>query len=529
MPQFTINEENAYLRRLNEIGVALSSEHDLNTLLRMILDKALNISQADAGVFFIMDECGRQLLPRAMACESLGMEYTPSDTADLPEPLPLYFPDGAPHVESISAHAAITNRTLNIPDIYCDSAFDFASTKRFDDAHGYHTTSVLATPLSNRQGRVLGVLRLSNARNYRGEIIPFNQDMCEVIASLASQAAVALENDLLLEGMKTLLEAFIQMMAKAIDTKSPHTGNHLQKVPVIAEALAQAACDSNTPPFEDFSLTPEEMYESRIAAWLHDCGKLTTPDHILEKRTKLEGRFDNITLLETRMEVLLRDAEITYLRAVSEGKSETEARTQWEETTRHLQHCMKNLRDLNKGREHTAEPLRETLKETGKLEWCPRLATNAEQSVPFLTEDEHTRLSVIRGTLTEEDRRILQHHAQASLEMLRALPFPETLTRVPEYAGGHHEKMDGTGYPQGLTGAQMSLPARMMVIADIFEALTSHDRPYKRPLTLKETRRIMDTMTKEGKLDADLMRLFWNSGIWKPYAEEHLLPEQQEI
>jgi HD-GYP domain-containing protein (c-di-GMP phosphodiesterase class II) len=344
-----------------------------------------------------------------------------------------------------------------------------------------------------------------------------------IIEALASQAAVALDNQLLLDRQRKLLESFIQVIASAIDAKSPYTGGHCQRVPVIAELLAQAACDSTSGPFRDFSLSEEELYELYIASWLHDCGKVTTPEYVVDKATKLETIYDRIETVKTRLEVLKRDAEIVYLKAVTLPGADIPAlRDELEARLAELDGHGAFLESANLGGEFMADGMIERVQEIAALGW--RDASGREQ--PFLSENEVYNLCIRRGTLTDEEREVINNHIVMTIEMLEQLPFPKTLVRVPEFAGGHHEKLDGTGYPQGLTGEQMSAPARMMAIADIFEALTAADRPYKQAKTLTESLRIMSFMVKDEHIDGELFRLFLEGGVYQRYAEDHLMPEQ---
>ena len=334
---------------------------------------------------------------------------------------------------------------------------------------------------------------------------------------------MALDNQLLLDKQRKLLESFIQVIASAIDAKSPYTGGHCQRVPVIAEMLAAAACDSESGPFRDFALSEDEQYELYIASWLHDCGKVTTPEYVVDKATKLETIYDRIETVKTRLEVLKRDAEIAYLKAATEPGADAESlRAEFEARLAELDDHGAFLENANLGGEFMADEMIERVQEIAALSW--RDASGQEQ--PFLSENEVDNLCIKRGTLNDEEREVINNHIVMTIEMLEQLPFPKTLVRVPEFAGGHHEKLDGTGYPQGLTGEQMSLPARMMAIADIFEALTAADRPYKKAKTLTESLRIMSFMVKDQHIDAELFRLFLEGGVYQRYAEAHLLPEQ---
>jgi HD-GYP domain-containing protein (c-di-GMP phosphodiesterase class II) len=508
------------LHQLNEIGIALSAEHNIERLLEMILEKAKHISRADAGILFTRHDQEPAMLQRVRQCESLGIKV--GGTTGEPtygHPVELYLSDGSPHEDSVTAKCALSEASINIEDMRNHPEFDFASTAAFDRRRNYHTKSVLAVPMITKRREVIGVIRLSNAQDEAGNIVPFSAEVQHLVESLASQGAVALDNDLLITGLEDLLESFIQLVAKAIDQKSAHTGNHLQRIPIIVEMLAEAANASDAAAFHDFNLNEEEMYELRIAAWLHDCGKLSTPDYILEKGTKLATFYDRIQLIGTRLELLLRDLEIAALKDEINAEEADEKAAQIRKDWEFLQH-------LNQGREWVPDEEITELKRIANYAWQPKL----EDEIPersFFSDEEFENLAVQRGTLTVGDRKIIQDHILHSIDMLERMPFPKQLRRVPEYAGAHHERMDGKGYPNGLTGDQMSIPARIMAVADVFEALTSHDRPYKKPKTLKESRQIMQKMTDNGGIDPDLFELLWEgSDVVTRYAERYLLKEQ---
>ena len=442
--------------------------------------------------------------------------------------------------------------TVNIPNAYETETFDFSGTIKFDKSTGYRSTSFLTVPLLNKQESVIGVLQLINARTKDGEVVPFSPQMQPIIEALTSQAAVALDNEMLLQGQRLLLDSFIELIAGAIDQKSAYTGGHCQRVPM----LAKAACESDTPPFRDFDLDADGWYELHLAGWLHDCGKVTTPEYVVDKATKLETIYNRIHEIRMRFEVLRRDAEIECLKAKLAGDGDpAELDAQFEARCRKLEEDFAFLAACNVGGEFLEEEAIERIKLIGGQSWtryfdrslglsweeAERLdkpQNYAEQREERLLEDrsdhktgeydlgEIYNLSISRGTLTEEERTKINDHIVVTIDMLNQLPFPKQLRNVPEYAGGHHEKMDGTGYPKGLTRDEMSLPARMMAIADIFEALTSADRPYKKAKKLSECIRIMGFMRNDNHIDPELFDLSLTAGVWRDYADNVLAPEQ---
>lgn len=514
-----LREQLGQLELLYEVGVALSSEHDKDRLVERILLEAKELCNADGGTLYLRTD-DNHLRFAILRTDSLGFALggTTGNPIDLP-PLPLFDPKtGQPNRRNIATHSANVKASVNLPDAYDATGFDFSGTKHFDARHEYRSRSFLSIPMVNHQGRVLGVLQLINAQE-GDEVVPFREEHQRIVEALASQAAVALENQMLIEGQKKLLEAFIQMIAAAIDSKSPYTGAHCERVPILTLMLAEAACEADVGPFETFDLTTEQWYELKIAAWLHDCGKVTTPVHVMDKATKLETIFDRIELVEARFEVLLRDARIQMLESIAQGRDRAEAEQQHKAEVAQLRDDLKFLKSANIGSEFLSDDAKEEIRRIGARRYVENGLDRA-----LLSEDEMKNLSISRGTLTDEERLIINGHMVQTVQMLESLPFPRHLKRVPEYAGGHHEKMDGMGYPRGIYAGDMSIPARMMAIADVFEALTAQDRPYKKGKTLSESMRILGFMKRDNHLDPDLLDLFVTSGVYKEYGRR-FLPE----
>ncbi len=566
--------------RLIEIGIALSAERDHDRLMEMILLEAKDMCNADGGTLYLRTG-DDHLKFEIMRTDSLNIAKGGTTGEEIPfPPLPMYDREtGEPNHKNVASHAALTGRTVNIPDAYRVKEFDFTGPRKFDRETGYRSESFLTVPLKDRDGDVIGVLQLLNALDPRtGEVIPFNREVQPFVEALASQAAVALANQRLVESQKTLLESFIKLIASAIDAKSPYTGGHCQRVPGLARMLAQAACESEDPPFEDFNLTEDEWYELHIAAWLHDCGKITTPEYVVDKATKLETLYNRIHEIRTRFEVVKRDVEIEYLKSRLNGGGDAEAlRRDMEARLARLDDDFAFVAEHNLGTEFTAPESIDSIKRIAQIRWTRTIddrlglahgEKKRKERVPakelpaqeFLLsdKDEHIihrepgrgnsdgdalgfrlqtpehqynlgevyNLCIRRGTLTAEERFKINDHIVQTITMLEKLPFPKNLRRVPEYAGAHHEKMNGTGYPRRLNKDDMSIPARIMAIADIFEALTAADRPYKTAKTLSEAIHIMSGMRKDRHIDADLFELFLKSGTQREYAEKFLPPEQ---
>ena len=512
-------------RRLIDLGIALSAEHHHLKLMEMILLEAKRICNADGGTLYLMSDDERHLSFEIMLNDTLDIAMGGTTGQSIPfPPLSLFKDDGdEPNFANVATSVALRKEMVNILDAYEPQDYDFSGTKAFDKNTGYRSTSFLTVPLLNRESEVIGVLQLINARDDKDVVVPFSGKIQPIIEALSSQAAVALENQLLLAAQRELLESFIKLIASAIDDKSPYTGGHCQRVPEITKMLAKVACAQTKGPFADFDLDEDQWYELHIAAWLHDCGKVTTPVHVVDKSTKLETIADRIDMVRDRFELLKRDAEIAYLKKLAKPKADgKKLKSKFDAEIKRLDDDCAFISESNIGGEFMDPEKQERVEKI-----AARTYTDASgKKARFLTEEEVYNLCIERGTLTAEERQIINHHIEMTIDMLEALPFPKKLRRVPEYAGGHHEKMDGTGYPRGLTGDQMSVPARIMAIANIFEALTASDRPYKKAKTVSESLRIMGFMNKDNHIDPQLFELFLTSGVWKDYAEKYLEPYQ---
>ncbi len=546
------------LEELNAIGIALSSERDINRLLETILVAAKRITHADAGTLYLMEAEQQQLKFEIIRNDMLDIALGGTTGEPIPfHPIRLYDEAGQPNHAMVAAYAALSGETVNIPDAYAATGYDFSGTKAFDHKFGYRSTSFLTVPMKNHENEIIGVLQLINAQESAGQqgngqkstgnkIVPFSESDQHLVESLASQAAIALTNRRLIKQMEDLFESFISLINTAIDDKSPYTGGHCQRVPELTMLLAEAVNRTDHGPLKDFVMTDKDRYELKIAGLLHDCGKITTPVHVVDKATKLHTLFDRIHLLDTRFEVLKRDAEIAMLRenqrtedrrqktdfcaatthqsntpqsgdnlqssVLSPQSSEYQARIrQLDEDREFLRHC-------NIGSEKMAEADQARVQRIAAYRWCNAAGEQAD----FLSPDELENLTIPFGTLTAAERQIINHHIEVTIKMLEALPWPKHLKSVAEYAGGHHERMDGKGYPKGLTREQMSVQARAMGIADIFEALTANDRPYKKGKTLTEALTILGKFKLNGHIDPDLFDVFVREKVYLSYAQQFL-------
>lgn len=505
---------------LYRIGIALSAEHDRGKLVERILLEAKRLCLADGGTLYLVED--RTLRFAMTHTDSLGIAQGGStgNLIDAP-PIPLFSSSGHPVRTSIATRAYHDRRPVHVADAYRAEGFDQSGFRAFDAARGYRSVSLLAIPLMSGTGEVIGVLQLVNATDpATGLPTAFADDLQRTVEALAAAAGVALDNQALLEDQRNLLEAFIRLIAEAIDAKSPYTGGHCERVPVLTEMVVRSLCEAEDGPFGDFQLSDEEWRELRVAAWLHDCGKVTTPVHVMDKATKLETISDRIGEVAVRIEVLKRDIELSAWRAVAAGQGREvldHARTR----AAGLDSDLEFLRKVNIGGESLADADKQRI-----LALAQQTLQLGDETVPLLEADWVENLCVTRGTLTETERLVINEHMVQTIRMLEALPFPRNLRKVPEYAGGHHERMDGKGYPRGLFAGDMSLPARALAIADVFEALTASDRPYKPGKTLSECGKILASMKRNNHLDPVLLDHCIRSGVLRRYAER-FLPDSQ--
>lgn len=494
-----------------EIGIALSSEKDHHVLLEKIIKSAMELTNADGGTIYSISQ-QNELVFETIINKTLQLHLGgTTDNEIIYNPIPI-LKHGEVNDSALVAIAAKTGDIINIEDVYDCSSYDLSAAKAMDIRTGYKTQSVLTLPMKNHQGDLNGVIQLINASNVQGDTIPFSSESQKLTHALTSLAAIIITNKQLIDEMENLFSAFSKLIASAIDKKSPYTGGHCRRVPLITMMLARACNEIDYGPLDEFSLSKEDFHELGVAAWLHDCGKVATPEYVMDKAKKLETVFDRIALIDARFEIASRD--IYY--ADKYDNNDKALRLKALESDREFI-CVANT-----GGEFFDD---------SKIERVYKIAKNHQVTIKgvkqdILNADEIYNLITKRGTLNPKERRIINGHMDVTVEMLESMPFPKHLKRVPEYACGHHEKMDGTGYPKGLKRDEMSIPARIMGIADVFEALTANDRPYKDPKTLSETLTIMGKMKLDDHLDPDLFDIFIQEKVYLEFAKEYLETSQ---
>ncbi|HEY8100860.1 MAG TPA: HD domain-containing phosphohydrolase [Burkholderiaceae bacterium] len=518
------------LEQLTELSVELSRNHDVPTLLEHILRVAKNITHADGGTLYRISDDKQSLCFHISINDTLGMYQggASGQVVNIPN-IPLFNEHGERNLGAVAAYAANARTSVNIQDVYKVDMFNFSGMRKFDEQYHYHSQSFLTVPMQDHEGELIGVLQLINATDSKTkQTIPFSETDQRFIEALASQAAIALTNQQLIFLLENLFESFVKIINIGIDEKSPHTGNHCAHVPELTMMLAQAVHEIDEGPCADFKMTERDRRELWLAGLLHDCGKITTPVHVVEKSTKLETIFDRIHMVDTRFEVLKRDAEIRALKekcalgANTDQKLLTEIDQRLQQELAHLDDDRAFLRKANIGGEFMKPEDQQRVSTIAGYRWIG--SDGVERN--FLDEDEAKNLSLRAGTLNDEERQIINNHISVTIRMLESLPWPRHLSNVTEYAGGHHERMDGKGYPKGLRREEMSLQARMMAIADIFEALTAKDRPYKVGKTLSESLQILGGFKQRDHIDPDLFDVFVRSKVYLQYARRFMDPSQ---
>lgn len=506
------------LQELTRSVLALAAGGSTDVVLEEIVDRAMRLTGADGGTLYLLGDEAR-LEFKVMKNLSLGLSKPPSQL----QPIDTRDPDKQALVVVATFKKGVT---VALDDVYDARDYDFSGTYKYDEQLGYRSLSFLSVPLKNHESETVGVLQLINAGAQQGQPRPFADEEQELIQCLGVLAATVLSKQQLIEAQKELFVAFVRLIAKAIDHKSPVTGKHCERVPVLATELAKAACRAETGPFADYNLTDDEFYELTLAAWLHDCGKVTTPEHVINKATKLEALHDRIELVRGRMEQYRLRLLLDHQQQVSGDKDSDdlaiEAGKQLEYWLLQAEDDMSFLETVNQGGEFLKEEDKERILRLAKLTW-----KNADGNPQkLLTEEEVEQLLIPRGTLNQDEIQIMRDHIVLSWEMLETLPYPKHLQQVPDIACNHHECLDGSGYPRGVSAEQLSIPARIMCIADIFEALTAPERPYKKPMPLSQALSIIGKMVDSGKLDADVFTLLVESGVCTEYASQHLSPDQ---
>ncbi|PIE68659.1 MAG: metal-dependent phosphohydrolase [Deltaproteobacteria bacterium] len=525
------NMDNSIITRLSAIGMALSGEKNIDALLNLIVDEAKGITEADAGTLYLVDPDKQTLIFSIMHNDTQDVHAHYQHEIKL-APVPLYLPDGTPNHTNVSSHVALSGDHINIPDVYEDKDFDFSGPRKYDQVTGYRSQSMLVIPMQDHHGDILGVIQLINAMDTAtNEVCPFTPEEAGIVGSLASQAAVALNNVRLIQQLEDLLQAFIKTIASAIDAKSKYTGSHIRRVAQLTMDIAEAVNACETPPFDTVHFNESQMKELSLAAWLHDVGKIVTPQHIIDKRSKLETVIDRAELVKTRFQLIETSIRLTAaqsrMKALEQGASQQTLHaldTALDAEVQQIQSELAFVLSCNRSMEFMPDEKIDKIKAIGKKTYVWQ-----GQEYPYLTQDEQDNLCIQKGNLTLAERKAIEDHAQATWDLLSQLPFPPDLANVATYAAQHHEKLDGSGYTQGLTAKDIPLQSRILAIADIFEALSAADRPYKDPLPISRVLQIMDFMQQDGHLDPDILELFIGNKVFMKFVNKEVSPAQNDV
>lgn len=470
--------------KLLDISIALSSEKDRDTLLERILSATMDISRCDGGTLYIKnnDELKFHFMLTRSTGYHMGGRYGKIDLPAVP------ISRG-----NVCACAALDNVLINVPDVYKTDRFDFSGPRRYDAMTGYKTTSMLVVPMQDEKGHVIGVLQLINALNTYGETIPFAEDYEQVVMALSSQASICLTNMNYAKAVQSLLDSLVAVLSTAIDARTPYNANHTRNMVLYGQRFLSWLTEQQHP----WQFSDAEQRQFLMAVWLHDVGKLTTPREVMDKKDRLGACLERVL---TRLDTI---GLLGRIEALTEHKD-----------------CNALLKEL--------EDARQLIEEVNAMGFLPdtyleRIQALGKKSYidqhqackAWLTEEELVLLSVRKGTLTADERRIMEEHVSMTSRILNEVVFPKEYEQVPLWAGQHHELLNGKGYPLGLTGDQIPGESRLLTILDIFEALTARDRPYKPPMEVGKALEIMRSMANNGELDTEILDLFIQSQAWE--------------
>lgn len=493
-------------QKLLDIGYKITSQKDFTKILETILLGAKELSDSDGGTLYLYNEKEDTLEFKIATNDTLKIHNCDIDW----KPLNIYNEDNTTiNVKNVAVVAAMKDKLINIPDVYESAEFDFTGAKAFDESQNYQTKSMLVIPMKNKDNELVGVIQLIN-KQVDNENSDFTEQDEILIKAMASLATMIIENNQLVIDLEALLYGLIDSVNKALSEKSKYTQQHNDNVAILTNIITTGINDNKTI-YTDINYSDIEMEEIRLSAMLHDIGKVTTPVHIMDKATKLETIYNRLHTIKLRFNLAKKDVEIAFL------KNEINEEIKNKKITE-LNNNFELIQKLNNG-EYFA-----------KDEEYDKVASIAKDSnYQLLEEDELYNLSTRKGTLTAEDRDIINNHVIMSYEMIKELPFPKKFRDVPKIACSHHKTTDGGGYAaKEIKDLPLTLKDKILVIADIFEALSSKDRPYKKPNTLSQIFRIFTFLIKDNKIDRYLVQMFFEDGLYLEYAMEHFEESQME-
>ncbi len=484
--------------KILEIGIALSVEKDCDKILEMILNQARSITNANAGTLYLCD--GEDLVFKVMQNDSIDIENKLLQSKSNLPPVPI-------SEENAAGYTVLSGQIINIPDVYECKEYNFIGPRRYDEITGYKTTSMMVVPLKNSDDKVIGVLQIINAKNSLGEIVPFSDSYQKVISSLVSQAAISITNIRNQDQIEKLMDSFVKSMATAIDARTPYNTSHTKRVAKLVENIINIINTIDYGKFKHEQFDKSRTEQLLMAAWLHDIGKVGTPLSIINKSSKLEDRLQLILL---RLDYIIYKEEGRYWKRKAEGKWDEIEDRDYKRKKLFYSIAQKLINKINKSGYNYTESDERKLIEIAEETYMDEKGKVKN----WLTEEELQALLIRRGTLTENERKIVENHVELGLKILKEVPFSDKLRQVPDFVSMHHEFLDGSGYPRGLKKDDIPLEARILTIVDIFDALTSSDRPYRKASSIEATLSIIGKMVNEGKLDIGLFNLVQKYHVW---------------
>lgn len=485
---------------LLDIGIALSSGDKTEKVLELILKQARIITNSDAGSLYYYEN--GKLNFKIMQNDTIELEKKYFETKDSLPAVPVTR-------ENVVGYSVINDKLVNIADVYNDDEFDFSGPKKYDILTGYKTTSMLVIPLKNLDEEVIGVLQLINAKDAQGNTIPFAEEYEKVFSSLASQAAITISNFKYLTQIENLLNSFVKSIATAIDARTKYNTNHTKKLVKLVKRIIEIINNRTDENFLNDYFNEERKEQLIMATWLHDVGKVVTSINLLNKSSKLGDRLD---LVLQRFDYIRTKTDKLYWQKKCEQEDINE---DFENNYNKKVELIKNARELiirsDRGKSILTDQEEENIKKYSKLSYI-----NSEGNQKnWLTEYEVNCLMIRKGTLTTAERNHIEDHVTVGKNILKAIPFLERLKKVPDFVYMHHELLDGSGYPEGLSGEEIPLEVRILTLVDIFEALTASDRPYRDALSIEKALDILEKMVKNDKLDERVFNLFKNNRAWE--------------
>ncbi len=512
--------------QLIEIGTSLTNEKDINILLERIMLAAKKFSNADGGTLYLVSDDEKHLDFKVVQTDSLNIKMGGTEKAISWPMLDLYKSDGSYNNEMVAATCANEDKLINISDVYFAKDFNFDGTKKFDQSTGYRTKSMLVVPMKDHEEKIIGVLQLLNKESSNESVISFTKEDEKLILAMASECAITITNNRLIEELEELLDAFIKSIATAIGEKSKYTGGHINRVAEITEMIVHSINDDDTV-YKDVTFNNNEVEQITRAAWLHDIGKITIPEYVVDKGKKLETIYDRFETVKLRFEILKKDLEFNLYKSKINSSNTNEINRlekNYEIELENINNDLEFLKNCNIGGEFLADDKIERINNIGE-----RKIKIDDKEESLLNENEIYNLSIKKGTLTNEERTVINNHVTVSYNMLKTLPFPKKFKNIPLIAGSHHKKVKGGGYaaPE-ILDLPMTLEDKILAVADVFEALTANDRPYKKANSLNTSLKILSFMVKDNELDKTLVKFFVEKELHLTYANKHLSKEQMD-